>query len=186
MFTIAVNLGAVFIDFFDILFAAVLVDGVSWLLREISAPEVLVTLASSGRRWRRNTGRYLYSGNRFSLPLPLCIGRLWLYVTRRLCYRSSDERNWPARERLRTFDCWLRLQCACGNGCPEPGERQRSANDDSYGPLYELRRKTNCLCVIRCRIFSAEWAEHSLRSVLAGYRLSGIYRLDISQTAIYR
>jgi len=48
MFTIAVNLGAVFIDFFDILFAAVLVDGVSWLLREISAPEVLVTLLAQG------------------------------------------------------------------------------------------------------------------------------------------
>ena len=48
MFTIAINLGAVFIDFFDILFAAVLVDGVSWLLREISAPEVLVTLLAQG------------------------------------------------------------------------------------------------------------------------------------------
>ncbi|MBT5719225.1 MAG: ferrous iron transport protein B [Gammaproteobacteria bacterium] len=48
MFTIAVNLGAVFIDFFDILFAAVLVDGVSWLLREISSPEVLVTLLAQG------------------------------------------------------------------------------------------------------------------------------------------
>jgi ferrous iron transport protein B len=48
MFTIAVNLGAVFIDFFDILFAAVLVDGVSWLLREVSSPEVLVTLLAQG------------------------------------------------------------------------------------------------------------------------------------------
>jgi len=37
MFTIAVNLGAVFIDFFDILFAAVLVDGTGWLLEQVSA-----------------------------------------------------------------------------------------------------------------------------------------------------
>ncbi|MBL4581731.1 MAG: ferrous iron transport protein B [Gammaproteobacteria bacterium] len=48
IFTIAVNLGAVFIDFFDILFAAVLVDGTTWLLREISAPEVIVTLLAQG------------------------------------------------------------------------------------------------------------------------------------------
>lgn len=48
IFTIAVNLGAVFIDFFDILFAAVLVDGSSWLLREISAPEVIITLLAQG------------------------------------------------------------------------------------------------------------------------------------------
>ncbi len=48
IFTIAVNLGAVFIDFFDILFAAVLVDGTTWLLRAISAPEVIVTLLAQG------------------------------------------------------------------------------------------------------------------------------------------
>tara|TARA_B110000858_G_scaffold198514_1_gene265990 strand:- start:2107 stop:4233 length:2127 start_codon:yes stop_codon:yes gene_type:complete len=48
IFTIAVNLGAVFIDFFDILFAAVLVDGTTWLLREISVHEVIVTLLAQG------------------------------------------------------------------------------------------------------------------------------------------
>ncbi len=48
MFTIAVNLGAVFIDFFDILFNAALVDGVAWLLRQVSAPEVAVTLLAQG------------------------------------------------------------------------------------------------------------------------------------------
>ena len=48
MFTIAVNLGAVFIDFFDILFNAVLVDGSAWLLRQISAPDVVITLLSQG------------------------------------------------------------------------------------------------------------------------------------------
>ncbi|MBT72149.1 MAG: ferrous iron transport protein B [Gammaproteobacteria bacterium] len=48
MFTFAVNLGAVFIDFFDILFAAVLVDGTSWLLQQISAPQWVTTLLAQG------------------------------------------------------------------------------------------------------------------------------------------
>lgn len=48
MFTFAVNLGAVFIDFFDILFAAVLVDGSTWLLTQISAPAVIITLVAQG------------------------------------------------------------------------------------------------------------------------------------------
>lgn len=48
MFTIAVNLGAVFIDFFDILFAAVLVDGTTWLLQQIGMPEILVIFLAQG------------------------------------------------------------------------------------------------------------------------------------------
>lgn len=48
MFTVAVNLGAVFIDFFDILFGAVLVDGTAWFLEQIYAPEVIITLVAQG------------------------------------------------------------------------------------------------------------------------------------------
>ena len=48
MFTVAVNVGAVFIDFFDILFAAVLVDGTTWLLEQISMPAVVITLLAQG------------------------------------------------------------------------------------------------------------------------------------------
>lgn len=48
MFTFAVNLGAVFIDFFDILFAAVLVDGTTWLLEQASAPDIIITLLAQG------------------------------------------------------------------------------------------------------------------------------------------
>ena len=48
MFTFAVNVGAVFIDFFDIISAAFLVDGVSWLLQQVDAPEILITLAAQG------------------------------------------------------------------------------------------------------------------------------------------
>ena len=48
MFTVAVNVGAVFIDFFDILFAAVLVDGTTWLLEQISMAAVVITLLAQG------------------------------------------------------------------------------------------------------------------------------------------
>jgi len=48
MFTVAVNLGAVFIDFFAILCNALLVDTTAWLLRQIAAPELLVTLLAQG------------------------------------------------------------------------------------------------------------------------------------------
>ncbi len=48
MFTVAVNLGAVFIDFFDILFSAVLVDGTAWVLEQIYAPQFIVTLLAQG------------------------------------------------------------------------------------------------------------------------------------------
>lgn len=48
MFAIAVNLGAVFIDFFDILFSAVLVDGAAWLLQQVSAHPVIITIVAQG------------------------------------------------------------------------------------------------------------------------------------------
>lgn len=48
LFTVAINIGAIFIDFFDILFAAVLVDGSSWLLNQINTPELITTLISNG------------------------------------------------------------------------------------------------------------------------------------------
>jgi ferrous iron transport protein B len=48
MFTIAVNLGAVFIDFFDILFSAILVDGSTWLLHLIGMPELITIFIAQG------------------------------------------------------------------------------------------------------------------------------------------
>jgi len=48
MFAIAVNFGAVFIDFFDILFAAVLVDGTTWLLGQVNAHPVITTIVAQG------------------------------------------------------------------------------------------------------------------------------------------
>ena len=48
MFTFAVNFGAIFIDFFDILLAAVLVDGTSWLLEQLSMPPIVITLLAQG------------------------------------------------------------------------------------------------------------------------------------------
>ncbi len=48
LFTIAINVGAVFIDFFDILFNAALVDGTTWVLQQIHTPELLITLLANG------------------------------------------------------------------------------------------------------------------------------------------
>jgi len=48
LFTIAINAGAVFIDFFDILSTAILVDGTTWLLQQINAPELMITLLADG------------------------------------------------------------------------------------------------------------------------------------------
>jgi len=48
LFTVAINVGAVFIDFFDILANAVLVDGSRWLLQQISTPELIITLLADG------------------------------------------------------------------------------------------------------------------------------------------
>lgn len=48
MFTVAVNLGAVFIDFFDILFGAVFVDGTKWILIAIGSPDLVTVLLADG------------------------------------------------------------------------------------------------------------------------------------------
>jgi len=48
LFTVAINVGAIFIDFFDILFNAILVDGSRWLLQQIHTPELIITLLSDG------------------------------------------------------------------------------------------------------------------------------------------
>lgn len=48
MFTIAVNVGAVFIDFFDILFGAIFVDGVRYAMDSMSLPEWMIVLVADG------------------------------------------------------------------------------------------------------------------------------------------
>lgn len=48
MFTVAINMGAVFIDFFDILFGAVFVDGTRFLLEQASFPEWIIVLTADG------------------------------------------------------------------------------------------------------------------------------------------
>ncbi len=48
LFTLAINVGAIFIDFFDILFNAVFVETVAWLLSLVSAPDWLITLIANG------------------------------------------------------------------------------------------------------------------------------------------
>lgn len=48
MFMFTINLGGAFIDFFDILFGAVFVEGTRVLLQGVSAPEWLITLLAAG------------------------------------------------------------------------------------------------------------------------------------------
>ncbi len=48
LFTIAINVGAVFIDFFDILTGTIFVDGSRWLLQQVNAPSLLITLLADG------------------------------------------------------------------------------------------------------------------------------------------
>ncbi|MBT4492185.1 MAG: ferrous iron transporter B, partial [Gammaproteobacteria bacterium] len=48
MFTVAINFGAVFIDFFDILFGTLVVDFPRWLLESANAPVWLTVLLADG------------------------------------------------------------------------------------------------------------------------------------------
>jgi len=48
LFTLTINVGAMFINFFDILFTALFVDMSRWLLTEINTPELIITLLSTG------------------------------------------------------------------------------------------------------------------------------------------
>lgn len=48
MFAIAINIGSAFIDFFDILFGAIFVDGFAHLLGNINAPEWLTAFLANG------------------------------------------------------------------------------------------------------------------------------------------
>jgi len=48
MFMVSINLGAVFIDFFDIILGTLLVDGFGTLLRSIGSPEWLITILADG------------------------------------------------------------------------------------------------------------------------------------------
>ncbi len=48
MFLLAINVGSAFIDFFDILFGTILVNGSAYLLESVSAPEWLVAVLSNG------------------------------------------------------------------------------------------------------------------------------------------
>lgn len=85
MFTFAVNLGAVFIDFFDILFAAVLVDGTGWLLQQIAAPPVGNYPVCSGPGWRYYPGCHVYTSDRISVSLPVGTRGLRIHVSCGLC-----------------------------------------------------------------------------------------------------
>ena len=90
MFTFAVNLGAVFIDFFDILFAALLIDGTTGSSNNCRTGTAR-NIARRGCRWRHYPGRNLHPGDWLSLPLPVLARRFRIYVEGRLRHRPADE-----------------------------------------------------------------------------------------------
>ncbi len=47
-FQIAINVSSVFIDFFDILFGGIFVDGLSYLLSSINTPDIITTVLANG------------------------------------------------------------------------------------------------------------------------------------------
>ncbi|MDA3899909.1 MAG: Fe(2+) transporter permease subunit FeoB [Spirochaetes bacterium] len=47
-FQIAINVSALFIDFFDILFGGIFVDGLAHLLHAVGSPQILITILSGG------------------------------------------------------------------------------------------------------------------------------------------
>jgi ferrous iron transport protein B len=48
VFCVTINLGSIFIDFFDILFGTIFVDGLSYILSSISVPDLLTTILADG------------------------------------------------------------------------------------------------------------------------------------------
>lgn len=48
MFVVAINFGAVFIDFFDVLFATIFVDGFGYVLNEVGSPAWLTVILADG------------------------------------------------------------------------------------------------------------------------------------------
>jgi len=63
LFTVAINAGAIFIDFFDILTSAIFVDGTRWLLQQVHSPELLTTLIADGIGGGDYPCRNVYSGD---------------------------------------------------------------------------------------------------------------------------
>lgn len=70
MFLFTQNLGGAFIDFFDITFAGIFVDGFGRLLEAVGTPEWLKVLACRRYRRRYYDGFDLYSADLLPVPVP--------------------------------------------------------------------------------------------------------------------
>ena len=71
MFTVAVNVGAVFIDFFDLMFGALVVDTPRWFLESINAPAWIIVLLADGLGGWHPVGGNVHPGYWRTVFLPL-------------------------------------------------------------------------------------------------------------------
>ncbi len=97
MFVFSINIGSAFIDFFDILFGAIFVQGFGNLLTSWGTPEWLKTILADG------IGGGIQTVSTF-IPVIACLfsfrfhsGRFGLYVACGLCDGPNDAAFWTAR-----------------------------------------------------------------------------------------
>ena len=127
MFIFSINVGSAFIDFFDILFGAIFIDGFGELLTSIGTPEWLKTILADG------IGGGIQCVSTF-IPVIFCLflavifpGRLGIYGQSRLCDGPSDESARAARKSLCSSDCRIRLRRARYHGNAHDGARNKTA-----------------------------------------------------------
>ena len=186
MFTFAVNLGAVFIDFFDILFAALLIDGTSWMLEQLSAPALLVTLLAEG----------VGGGITLVATFIPVIGFLYL------CLSVLEDSGYMSRaafviDRLMSSiglpgNAFVPL--IVGFGCNVPAVMAtRTLGRDSdrlmtiaMAPFMSCGARLTVYALFAAHLFSAERPEYRLWSLPAWHRPGSIYRLDFSEADVPR
>lgn len=140
MFMVTINLGGVFIDFFEQLAGVLLVDGLGALLASLGAPGWLELLLAQG----------VGGGLRVVASFIPIIGFLFLFLSlledsgymARAAFVMDRFMRWiglPGKS-LRAAAGRLRLHGAGGHGDPHPGTPPRPPDDHRHGALHVLRR----------------------------------------------
>jgi len=168
MFIFSINVGSAFIDFFDILFGAIFIDGFGELLTSIGTPEWLKTILADGIGGDIHSGHLLFV---LSLIFP---GRLRIYGQSRLCDGPSDESARAARKSLCSSDCRIRLRRARYHGNAHYGTKTRPHYHGFNGSVHELRRKIAGLRFVCDCLLADERTKSRFRFV--SHRHLGSYR----------
>lgn len=176
MFIFSINVGSAFIDFFDILFGAIFIDGFGELLTSIGTPEWLKTILADG------IGGGIQCISTF-IPFIFCLflalsfledSGYMVYGQGCLCDGPPDESARAARKSVCSSDCRIRLRRPRYHGNPYDGAKTRPYYHGFNGSVYELRRKTSGLCFV-CDCFLADERTKS-RFQFVSHRHLGSYR----------